>query len=210
MRTARYVFSLDKDSPRKALRGRDDALIDVGTLFVGVNIEKGYGPQAALLGPPRPKPEERLGPLWVWHTLVDGDGPTQFGRTLAALSRSVTTHLYVISSTGPDDVASKYSKPRDAVLFSCSPSGIKSELDNGLPENVLNRHDMSKATSFEALANGLRKVDDHHWVDLYAGSYIPKGEVDIGELDQKVLSYFEHWVKSGYPPRGQRKPAVRV
>jgi hypothetical protein len=46
----KLVFSLDKDDPRKFLVGRNDSLIELGTLFVGVNFEKGFGPAAFQIG----------------------------------------------------------------------------------------------------------------------------------------------------------------
>jgi len=123
----------------------------------------------------------------------------------------VTTHLYVISSTLRDSDDPGRARPHDAVLFSCSTTGITKVLDNGFQEQqVLRRDGIDTATTFQALADGLREVDDFHWVDLYAGTYIPKGEVDLGELDEKVLSYFDQWVRSGYPSRGHNRRVVTI
>ena len=183
----KFVFSLDKDSPRKALLGRCDDLLEVGTIFVGLNIEKGLGPAAGIAGPPRPKPSEMLGLSWVWHQLVGGDGPVQFARTLAALSRGVTTHLYVISATVRDADDSARSRPRDAVLFSCHASGITT-LVGEFGDGVLDRDGVKTATTFESLADELRRVDDYHWVDLYAGTYISRGDVDLAHVEESVLS----------------------
>jgi hypothetical protein len=206
----KLVFSLDKDSPRKPFVGVNDALIEVGTIFVGLNVEKGFGPDAYAAGPPKPKYDELLDKLWVWHQVVEGDGPEQFGRSLARLSGSAKkTHLYVFASTARDSDDTRQNRTFDGILFSCHATGIERLLDNDFPDAVLNRDGIDKATTFEALADGLRKVDDYHWVDIYAGTYVAKGDVDLGELDQKVLSYLDPWVRSGYPPRAAAK-VVRV
>jgi len=206
----KLAFSLDKDSPRKPFVGVDDALIEVGTIFVGVNIEKGFGPTTSAVGSPNPKPDEPLDELWVWHRVVEGDGPEQFGRSLARLSQSSKkTHLYVFASTARDSDDTRQSRTFDGILFSCHTTGIERRLDNGFPDAVLNRDGIHEATTFETLAAGLRKVDDFHWLDIYAGTYLPKGDVDLGELDRKVLSYLDPWVRTGYPPRTAVK-AVRV
>lgn len=82
-RHGKLLFSFDKDSPRRSLLGRNDALIEVGKIFVGLNIERGYGPQAFLIGKPRPDVSRKLDPQWAWHRVFDGTGPAQFARTLA-------------------------------------------------------------------------------------------------------------------------------
>ena len=92
----KFVFSLDKDDPRKFLVGRNDPLIELGTLFVSVNFEKGFGPAAFQIPNPKPHADERLGPAWVWHQLIEGPGPEQFATTLARLTREIAkVHVYV-------------------------------------------------------------------------------------------------------------------
>jgi hypothetical protein len=190
---AKFFCSLDKDVPRRPLLGIDDSALQLGTLFVGLNIEKGFGSSAYAVAP-KPRSDERLTSEWAWQRLVDGDGPEQFTHTLAGLSKSVPTpHLYVISSTrrDPDD-----RNPRmcDAVLFECTPTGISFRMSNKLLDGSLDAKDVAGATSFGQLAKELRKIDDFHWVDVYAGAYVPKGEVDLLQLHGRILSYFESWV----------------
>ena len=207
---AKLAFSLDMDSPRQPLLGIKDGLLETGTIFVGLNVERGFGTGAYAVGPPKPGPEELLGPAWIWYQVVEGDGPTQFARTLALLSREVTTHLYVASSTGRDSDDTKQHRPVDAVVYSCKPAGIEKILDNGFPDGVLKQDAVENARRFEDLAAGLRQVDDFHWVDIYAGTYVARGEIDLGWLDEKVLSFLDPWVRSGYPAAGRGTKAVRV
>jgi len=47
-----------------------------------------------------------------------------------------------------------------------------------------------------------RHVDAYHWVDLYAGTYVAKGDVDLGPLFKDVLSPFDPFVVVGPRPRG--------
>ena len=78
-----------KTTPRKFLVGRNDALIEVGTIFVGVNFEKGFGPAAFQIGTPKPHRDELLGPTWVWFQFIDGHGSEQFATTLARLTAAI-------------------------------------------------------------------------------------------------------------------------
>jgi hypothetical protein len=71
-------------------------------------------------------------------------------------------------------------------------------LDNGFPDGTLRV--LSASKTFRELAAKLTMVDDFHWVDICAGSYVHKGEVDLGELHAKLLSYLEPWIRPGYVP----------
>lgn len=35
----------------------------------------------------------------------------------------------------------------------------------------------------------------YHWVDLYVGTHVTKGDLDLRDLHGRVLSYFEAWLK---------------
>jgi hypothetical protein len=195
----KFVFSLDKDDPRKLLVGRNDPLIELGTLFAGVNFEKGFGPAAFQIGNPKPHADERLGPAWVWHQLIDGHGPEQFATTLAKLTGEVgKVHLYVSSGTARDAADTRAVRPRDCALFQCLDDRLDCRLDNGFPDGTLRV--LSASKTFRELAAKLTMVDDFHWVDICAGSYVHKGEVDLGELHAKLLSYLEPWIRPGYVP----------
>jgi hypothetical protein len=191
-RHGKFVFSLAKDSPRKALLGLNDSLIGVKGIFAGLNIEKGYGHVATEVDPTlRRKSAQIIDEDWLWFTLVEGDGPTRFGKLLAAVSASDTVHLYVVSSYAHDR-ESDVQPGRDAVMFSCHSAGISALLHNHFPVDVLRGID--KATNFVALADRLRTIDDYHWVDIYVGTYVAKGDVDIKDLYKRVLSHFDEWV----------------
>lgn len=191
-RHGKFVFSLAKDDPRKALLGLNDSLIEVDKIFAGLNIEKGYGRVAAEVDPAiRRKSTQIIDNNWVWFALVEGNGPIRFGKLLSALSASEQLHLYVVSSY-VHDRESDVRPERDAVMFSCHPGGVSAILHNNFPINVLHRvHD---ATSFMTLAEQLRKIDDYHWVDIHVGTYSPKGNVDIQKFYTRILSKFNEWV----------------
>ena len=59
---------------------------------------------------------------------------------------------------------------------------------------------VTASRTFSELAAKLRMVVDFHWVDIYAGSYVPKGEVDLGKVHATLLSYLEPWIRPGYAP----------
>ena len=82
---------------------------------------------------------------------------------------------------------------QDAVMFKCSTKGLARLLDNNVPINAL--RGTKTATTFAELAEHLRSIDDYHWVDLYVGTHVPKGDVDLAELHSRVVSCFDAWLK---------------
>ncbi len=192
-RHGKLVFSLAKDSPRKPLLGLDDELIAVDGIFAGLNIEKGYGRVAIAVDPAlRRKTAQIVDEGWAWWRVVDGkDGTTRFGKMLAALSASNRAYLYVVSSYVHDRESDVHPE-RDAVVFSCDSASLRAVLNNNFPVDVL--RGIEKATNFATLAARLRTIDDYHWVDLYVGAHVAKGEVDLNDLDRRLLSHFREWV----------------
>ncbi len=80
----------------------------------------------------------------------------------------------------------------DVVMFRCIPTGLTPVL-HALPVGVLRGADA--ATDFPQLAERLRAVDDYHWFDLYVGTHVPRGDIDLSDLHAKLLSYFEAWLR---------------
>lgn len=191
-RHGKFVFSLAKNSPRKALLGVNNSLIHLDAIFAGVNVEKGYGQVASEVNPAlKRKPAQIIDKDWLWFSLVDNDGPSRFSKLLASLSTLEAVSLYVVSSYAHDR-ESDVQPEHDAVMFSCHPTGITAVLHNRFPVGVL--RGIEKATDFAAVAERLRAIDDYHWVDLYAGTHVPRGEVDVKRLYRRLLSHFDEWV----------------
>lgn len=197
-RHGKFVFSLAKDTPRKPLIGLNDSRIEFDRIFAGLNVEKGYGHMATEVDPMlRRKSAQIIDNRWLWFTLVEGDGPTRFGELLAAVSASDRVDLYVVSSYVHDredvrDRESDIQREHDAIMFSCHSAGISATLHNHFPVGVLRGID--NAMDFVELADRLRTIDDYHWVDIYVGTYVAKGDVDIKDLYKRVLSHFNDWV----------------
>lgn len=191
-RHGKFIFSLAKDSPRKALVGLNDSLIEADKIFAGLNIEKGYGHVATEVDASlKRKAAQIIDNDWLWFTLVEGNGPTRFSKLLAAVSATETLHLYVVSSY-VHDRESAVQPERDALMFSCHSAGISAVLHNHFPIGVL--RGIHKATNFVILADRLKKIDDYHWVDIYVGTYLAKGNIDIKDFYQRVLSNLNEWV----------------
>jgi hypothetical protein len=191
-RHGKFVFSLAKDSPRKALAGLNNSLIKADKIFAGLNVEKGYGHVATEVDATlKRKTTQIIDNDWLWFTLVDGNGPARFTKLLAAVSATEKLHLYVVSSY-VHDRESTVQPERDAVMFSCHPAGISAVLHNQFPIGVL--RGIHKATDFVTLAELLKTIDGYHWVDIYVGTYLTKGNIDIKEFYQRVLLNFNEWV----------------
>ena len=161
-------------------------------MFAGLNVEKGYGAVASVVNPVLGKKKQIIDPTWCWFSVIDGDGPATFARTIAAAAKaSGELHLYV--SAGPVHDREDYNRPpHDAVLFSCDHAArLTAVLDNGFPIPVLKGTETS--TDFPTLASHLRKVDGYHWVDMYLGGYVDPSE-DPRQLYDRLLSYFEVWL----------------
>ena len=77
-------------------------------------------------------------------------------------------------------------------MFKCSPVGLQPMLHK-LPVGVL--RGAETAAGFASLAERLRQVDDYHWIDMYAGTHVPKGDTDVTDLHNRVLSYFDAWLR---------------
>jgi hypothetical protein len=191
-RHGKFVFSFAKDGPRKALLGVNDPVIQTDKLFAGVNVEKGYGRLAAEVDPVlRRKSDQILDPGWLWYQLIEERGARRFAETLQIVSGNATLHLYVVSSY-VHDRDTDAPRERDAILFDCSVTGISALLANGFPVGVLRGCDL--ATNFGQLARHLGQVDEYHWVDIYAGTYVTRGEQDVTNLHRDVLSHLRSWV----------------
>lgn len=191
-RYGKLAFSLAKDVPRKDLLGVDDSLLAMDTVFAGFNVEKGYGPVATIVNPAlRRKPAQILDPKWLWYELTDGPGSVRFSHTLASTASNGEIYVYVVSSYVHDRDSAVHTD-HDALMFRCSPIGLQPMLHK-LPVGVL--RGAETAASFASLAERLRQVDDYHWVDMYAGTHVPKGEVDVTDLHRRVLSYFDAWLR---------------
>ena len=190
-RYGKFAFSLPTDNPRKPLLGMNDALLDTETIFVGLNIEKGFGPLAIEVDKTLRRKKQIMDPEWRWSNVVDADGATRFARMLADASNSVDVHLYVVSSY-VHDREDPIRPKQDAVMFSCHSSQIRVLLHNNYQVGVLRGID--EMTDFNALAAWLRQIDDYHWVDLYVGTHVQKGEIDLHNLNAGVLSHFQPWV----------------
>ncbi len=60
-----------KDSPRKALVGLNDSLIEADKIFAGLNIEKGYGHAATEVDASlKRKAAQIIDNDWLWFTLL--------------------------------------------------------------------------------------------------------------------------------------------
>jgi hypothetical protein len=192
-RYGKLAFSLSKDVPRKDLLGLNDSAIEPDAIFAGFNVEKGYGKVATVVNPAlNRKPAQIIDPRWLWFEVVVDSGAARFGRTLAAVAAGADICLYIVSSYAHDRETDTRAQ-HDALMFKCSAVGLSLVLKNGFPVNVLRGADTE--TDFVGLARRLRAVDDYHWVDLYVGTHVPKGDVDLLALHNKVLSYFDAWLR---------------
>ena len=64
-------LSLAKDSPRKALLGQPNDILEVDKVFAGASVEKGYGPRATEIDPRLHRHRGRiLDSSWLWPRLV--------------------------------------------------------------------------------------------------------------------------------------------
>jgi hypothetical protein len=190
-RHGKLLFSLAKDGPRRALLGLQDQVLEVDKIFAGLNIEKGYGSVAINVDPALTRRTDQIMDSgWLWHRLMGDAGAARFAEMLSAASARCNLHLYVVSSYAHDRQVDR--GDRDAIVFSCRPQGLELVLRNELPVNVL--RECKKVADFPSLTGCLRKIDDFHWVDIYVGTYVAKGENDVGKLYRDTLSHFDPWV----------------
>ena len=191
-RYGKLAFCSAKDVPRQVLLGPDDSLLHLDKIFAGLNVEKGFGHVASVVDPQlQRRTSQILAPNWTWYAVVDDHGPERFTRLLTKLSAETQVHLYVVASPVHDREGG-HRPEHDAVLFEGESGGIRALLDNGFPVDALRGTELSR--SFGDLAAGLRDVGDYHWVDLYAGTYVDKGDVNPADFGDRVLSHFLEWL----------------
>ena len=191
-RHGKFVFSAAKDSPRKALVGFGDPLIEVDRLFAGLNIEKGYGNLAAEVDPTiRRKSTQIMDKGWLWFSFIEGEGPSRVDKMLETIAASNALYLYIVASY-VHDRESDAQRERDAVMYSCHPSGLSTVVHNKYPVGVLRGID--KKTKYIELAELLRRINDYYWVDIYIGAHVATGDVDLKKLHNQVLSHLDEWV----------------
>jgi len=190
-RYGKLAFSLAKDVPRKDLLDLNDAL-EPNKIFAGFNAEKGYGEVAVAANPALRKKRAQINdPQWLWFELVGEPGAARFARTLASASTGAALYVYVVASYAHDRETENRSQ-HDAVMFRCVPTGLV-RLAHRYQVHVLDGAEI--ATDFADLAKSLRAVDGYHWVDLYVGTHVAKGDVDLGALHKDTLSYFDAWLR---------------
>lgn len=191
-RYGKLAFSLAKDVPRRDLVGLNDPAIEPNKIFAGFNVEKGYGAVATVVNPAlRRKPTQITDPLWLWFEVVGESGAARFSRTLAAAAASAELYLYVVSSYAHDRESNTQAQ-HDALMFRCDSIGI-TRVAHSYQVHVLSGAET--ATTFAALAERLGAINDYHWVDLYVGTHVAKGEVDLLALHGNTLSYFGAWLR---------------
>jgi hypothetical protein len=192
-RYGKLAFSHAADAPRKDLLGTNDESLDVDQIFAGFNVEKGFGKVAAVVNPAlNRKPEQIIDPQWLWFELTSTLGAERFSHTLATAAAHAEIFAYVVAGHVQDRDASG-SGQHDAVVFKCSVTGLAMVSRNAFPINSL--RGTETATTFAELADHLRTIDDFHWVDLYIGTHVPKGDVDLAELHSRVMSCFDAWLR---------------
>jgi hypothetical protein len=192
-RYGKLAFSLGKDTPRKDLIGFDDSQLDIDHLFAGFNVEKGYSEVATFVNPAlKRKTVQLVDDSWLWCELTGDDGAARFGRTLSTAATAADLRLYVVSSYVHDREMELHA-PHDAVMFRCGRQGIQPALHNRFPVGVL--RGIEKLSTFLDLARALRVIDGYHWVDIYVGTHVPKGEIDLLAFHSKTLSHFDAWLR---------------
>lgn len=191
-RHGKLAFSLAHDYPRKTLLGRNDSHLELDKVFVGLNIEKGYGKAAIEVDSSiKKKPQQILDPDWLWFSLIEGKGPSFFSRLIESVSGSQRIYLYVIV-LHVHDRETTYQKQYDAIMFSCHPDRIECIPEKRLSLSVLTGADQAK--NFVELAECLHSVGDYYWVDLYLGAHLPRNDINMAKLDHCLLSHLMHWV----------------
>ena len=82
-------------------------------------------------------------------------------------------------------------------MFACHTTGMKLALKRFRVGTLAGAEN---ATDFPMLAKHLLSVDGYHWVDLYVGKHVAKGEILVEALYQNTLSHFDPWVVPAQTP----------
>lgn len=160
-------------------------------LFVGFNIEKGFGEVASLVDSSLRRKQQIQDNDWDWFAFIQPDASERFAVTWSRLSETELTHVFAVVSY-VHDRESTSTPDHDAVVFTSEENELTA-IVNQLPLDVLPR---VRHTTWKELIDALKAVDDYYWVDLYAGTYIDTSAIDVLALYRNVLSHFQPWVEA--------------
>jgi hypothetical protein len=192
-RYGKLAFSAAHDVPRGKLLQTNTPALATDSIFAGFNVEKGYGQAATFVNPAlKRKPAQIADPGWLWFELTSKSGAAQFSRTLSTVAARDDLYVYVVVGY-VHDRESGHAAQHDALMFKCDGDSLTKVADNGCPINQLQA--ATRASTFTALAEQLRPIDDYHWVDLYVGTHVPVGDVDMSDLHGRVTSCFDVWLR---------------
>lgn len=192
-RHGKLTFSYANHDGRRHLLGSNDPALEPAKMFAGFNVEKGYEKDAAFVDPAlKRRPDQIMDRSWTWFSVMEGNGPAAFAAAIANAAEHEPTYVYVDSSY-VHDRESDIRVQHDSLMFRANSDQLELICDNGLPLNVLQA--AAGATDFVVLAERLRRIDGYHWVDLFVGTHVAKGEVKLHQLHLDVLSPFAPWLK---------------
>jgi hypothetical protein len=195
-RHGKYVFASPRDW--KGFRLLKRGLLEDQELFAGFGVEKGYGKNAVVANPAlkhrpqqiMPKRDSPHEPKWAWYDVIQREA-SEFGAALAAASRNVSFWVCIGSSSVHDREDRK--RPElYTLVFSVKGTQLRNESDASVKVGVLEA--ASKANDFAALAHAVDAIDEFHWVDVYVGTCVATGSMNVKELYTRALFPFRQWL----------------
>jgi len=171
---------------------------DPGELFLGINVEKGFGQMAAAAFPSL-KQNQLLKPDWTWHRLVSEDGARGFERAVADLPvelnpRLVVYAILVQDPSGYDPYNRSQQFKMDRAIFGLADDRTflqESDLQVHLLDSIARDGRLSEViTALKSLPQS-----DWVWIDVYAGIRVRgNSQLSIGEVYRRTLSKFTPWL----------------
>lgn len=182
----KYMFRMDED-----------------IIYVGLNIEKGYGKELSGIV----SNKVIMNDEWIWHEFmkhaIAGDLEESFG----SLGQKNHSDIIVFIGFG---VFNQVKKGSECVSFDVALPNQITYILNEKNFKVQNKKEKLEAKEFETLKKAesfqdvfkiINKINNlnYFWMDFFVGvpfKVSSNGELNIYKLDNNVLSILEKWVKS--------------
>jgi hypothetical protein len=170
-----------------------------GELFLGINLEKGFGQTAASAYPEIARTGQLLRPDWAWHEVISERGADEFQSALVDLPRDLqpqlVLHAVLVQDPRDYDPHDEVHKmPKDQILFDLvdgRPRVRESQLEAHLLESLTRTLPFTEVVASVSTLPGR----DWIWIDLYAGIRISRNSAaEIGDIYRNSLSKFERWL----------------
>ena len=173
---------------------------DKNIIYVGLNIEKGYGKKlSGMVSNNAIMTDE-----WIWHDFMESACQGELDKTIEILDQKTASDVHILMGFGEfnkvDEESDYYADvyPNN-ITYILKQDTIKVQnKERQMKPDIF--EELKQAESFQEAFKIMSKIEglSYFWVDFFVGVSFKisnNGEPDIFKLDNQVLSVLKKWVK---------------